>query len=262
MGRVLKRVPLNFDWPRDKVWRGYINPISPLYCTVCEGNGESIHVRNLYERWYGYDTEPEWVWCDEAHTRRWNRMAWCNNLDEQDVRALLNEDRLYDFTRVAKTEEQQHLVQQRVRAGYQSYLPFHNGYTPTPEEVNETHRRHFIHDGLNAWIVIKSAAERYHLPLYCEQCQGEGYVWAMPEEKEAWENWEPIDPLLGEGYQLWENTSQGSPQSPVFSTLQDLCAWCAEHATTFGSQKATASQWEQMLSNGTVYHQEGNLFFC
>lgn len=70
-----------------------------------------------------------------------------------------------------------------------------------------------------------------------------------------------LEPPTGEGYQLWENTSEGSPQSPVFATLQELCAWCAEHATTFAKHKATAEEWEQMLSENFVYHQEGNAIF-
>lgn len=42
MGRTLKRVPLNFKWPIDKIWKGYINPYSKfrLDCKYCE-NGYS-----------------------------------------------------------------------------------------------------------------------------------------------------------------------------------------------------------------------------
>ena len=27
MGRELRRVPLDFDWPQGKVWQGYLNPL-------------------------------------------------------------------------------------------------------------------------------------------------------------------------------------------------------------------------------------------
>jgi len=70
-----------------------------------------------------------------------------------------------------------------------------------------------------------------------------------------------LEPPTGEGYQLWETTSEGSPQSPVFMTLDELCAWCEENATTFADNGATAEEWKKMLSDGLVYHQEGNVMF-
>ena len=50
MGRELKRVPLDFSWPRGQVWQGYLCPIRPLDCEKCEGMGESAEVRSLTER--------------------------------------------------------------------------------------------------------------------------------------------------------------------------------------------------------------------
>ena len=32
MGRELKRVPLDFDWPQNKVWHGYLNPYHSTKC--------------------------------------------------------------------------------------------------------------------------------------------------------------------------------------------------------------------------------------
>lgn len=67
----------------------------------------------------------------------------------------------------------------------------------------------------------------------------------------------PSCPPPGAGYQMWETTSEGSPQSPVFKTLDALCEWCAENATTFGDWTASAAEWRAMFENGLVYHQEG-----
>ena len=55
-------------------------------------------------------------------------------------------------------------------------------------------------------------------------------------------------PPKGDGYQAWETTSEGSPISPVFETLEALCAWLAENATTFGSCRATAGEWAELLT--------------
>lgn len=71
----------------------------------------------------------------------------------------------------------------------------------------------------------------------------------------------PVDPPEGEGYQLWETTSEGSPKSPVFETLEELCEWCAENATTFANYKATKDEWMKMFNGGLVCHQEGNVVF-
>lgn len=65
----------------------------------------------------------------------------------------------------------------------------------------------------------------------------------------------------GEGYQLWETTTEGSPVSPIFETLDALCEWCEDNATTSGSIKATKEQWKQMLSDGFVYHQENGVIY-
>lgn len=69
---------------------------------------------------------------------------------------------------------------------------------------------------------------------------------------------ELCEPPKGEGYQLWNTTSEGSPISPVFETLDKLCEWCEVNATTFGKFKATKEEWKEMLQDGLVYHKEGN----
>lgn len=62
-------------------------------------------------------------------------------------------------------------------------------------------------------------------------------------------------------YQLYETTSEGTPISPIFDNLDDLCMWAAENATTFASWKATKNEWRAMLDKNFVHHQEGNMLF-
>jgi len=69
------------------------------------------------------------------------------------------------------------------------------------------------------------------------------------------------EPPKGEGYQLWETTSEGSPSSPVFASLDELCEWCEENATTFADFKATKEEWKQMLNDDFVFHKQGNVIF-
>lgn len=260
MGRVLKRVPLWFDYPLDTVWEGYLCPFRSLPCPECKGRGESPEVRALYDRWYGNDRPPKWHSLPYQN-RRWNKRAWNNNLSKKDVQALLEANRLWDFTRVPLNRVQREIVRRKMAAGENSWLPTHNGYRPTPEEVNRWNRTGMGHDSVNAYVVITAKAKRLGLPTQCAHCNGEGEFWPSEEVKAQAEAWTPSEPPEGEGYQLWETTSEGSPQSPVFATLDELCAWCAEHATTFGSFHAGAEQWKQMLEADFVHHQEGNTIF-
>lgn len=72
---------------------------------------------------------------------------------------------------------------------------------------------------------------------------------------------ELLAPPSGDGYQLWETTSEGSPISPVFETLDDLCEWCENNATTFADFKATKDEWQKMLDENFVFHQEGQVVY-
>lgn len=69
------------------------------------------------------------------------------------------------------------------------------------------------------------------------------------------------NPPEGDGYQLWETTSEGSPITPVFKTLDELCEYAEEHCTTFGSFKATKEEWKEMLTRDFVHHKDGNFIF-
>jgi hypothetical protein len=57
-------------------------------------------------------------------------------------------------------------------------------------------------------------------------------------------------------FQLYETTSEGTPLGPVFSGLDALCEWAAEHETTFADFKTTAEGWRRMLERGLVGHEE------
>jgi hypothetical protein len=83
----------------------------------------------------------------------------------------------------------------------------------------------------------------------------------------TWEDWagDPPDPAYYRqeswegrelGIQLWENTTEGTPLSPVFADtdvgLRALAAWAAENATTFADFRASAEGWYEMLRENQV----------
>lgn len=105
-----------------------------------------------------------------------------------------------------------------------------------------------------------------HCREICEKCkvncgecsEGAEYCfWYNENHRVKWH----VEVPKGEGYQLWETTSEGSPVSPVFETLESLCEWCEDNATTFADCKVTKEQWFDMLSGNFVYHKRGNAIF-
>lgn len=61
MGRELRRVSLDFDWPLNKVWEGFINPHynKILKCPHCD-NGYTKDGKYLRDLWYGHEPfKPE-----------------------------------------------------------------------------------------------------------------------------------------------------------------------------------------------------------
>jgi len=103
---------------------------------------------------------------------------------------------------------------------------------------------------------------------YCEPCKAFAKIKGVPISDDGCPNYDEhffvqpsIEPPIGEGYQLWETTSEGSPSSPVFATLDELCEWCEANATTFADFKASKEKWRSMLEARFVHHQDGNVIF-
>lgn len=94
-------------------------------------------------------------------------------------------------------------------------------------------------------------------PDFCQEEQPPYCIYYNPIYRDQWFS----EPPVGEGYQLWETTSEGSPISPVFSTAEELADWCAEHATTFGSFRASKEKWLKMFAAECIYHRAGNAVF-
>lgn len=248
MGRTLKRVPLDFKWSLKQVWKGYINPFSSQNCKSCEGSGLNKETKKLSDDWY-------------THLRTDGKEGWGMHLEQEDVQALIDKDRLWDFTRRPRTPKQEAIVKKKIADGGNSWLPESNGYIPTAKEVNEWNRKGMGHDSSNHWYCFEARAKRLGFYGMCEYCEGEGCIWQSDKIKQLHEKWEDFEPPEGEGYQLWETTSEGSPSSPVFKTIELLCEWCADNATTFASFKASALEWRKMLDDDFVIHKEGNCIF-
>lgn len=267
MGRTLKRVPLDFDWPVNKTWIGYLNPHEgPDDCAHCDGSGLTAKAKHISDQWYGksaffpleygatpltvdhpsivsfarrqIESNPGFYGSDErAVLRRCRELfdlfkgQWCHHLIQADVDALVAKGRLRDLA------------------------------APTADEVNAWSVGGFGHDAINAGVCLEARCAREGIPCLCLACSGDGEKWPDAESKARYESWSKTEPPIGGGYQLWETTSEGSPVSPVFASMESLCDWCADNATTFGSFKTSADQWRKMLDANFVHHTQGNAIF-
>ena len=278
------RVPLSFSWPLHEVWGGYLNPYYAQSgkCPDCEhgydraGGRPDANAALFDAQWYGtapfdpvtYGAEPlsphaPAIWdlarrnitstredmiIREARRlyEHW-RYQWGHHLIQADVDALVADDRLWSLT---CTWSKEHRWQRR-----------EDGHHPTAAEVNAWSFEGIGHDSLNASSCVRGRCEREGVPCECSRCSGSGKIWPSPEIKQRCKDWQKVQPPTGDGYQLWEDCSEGSPISPVFTTLDELCAWAEDNATTFGRERATKAEWKQMLDEGFVHAKMGGHIF-
>lgn len=258
MGREIHRVPLDFDWPMDKMWTGYEFPpmLAGVDCPACE-NGFSAEYERLHRRWYGYDnrfvptdTGSEWLTPSTPEVRAfaernvahspeyygrgeaaivtegqrlanlWNVM-WCHHLRQVDVDALVAAGRLMDFT---------HTWSRNTGWVKRDPMP-----AITAAAVNRWSLGGMAHDSINAWVVVRAECERNGWPVVCSLCDGEGTLQRFEGQRTLAEKWERHDPPTGDGWQLWQTVSEGAPISPVFEDAEGLAQWMASPAYTWGA---------------------------
>jgi hypothetical protein len=247
MGREIRRVPLTFNWPLNKTWDGFLCPdsLDGKDCPDCK-NGYSPQAANLHDLWYGnapFDpattgstpwradtpairaraernitTAPDFYGSGErAIVREAQRLAdhfntgWMHHLTQDDVNALVEAGRLHDLTHTWTRDD-----------GWQPKEP---AVVPTAAQVNEWSLSGFGHDAINASVVVSARCEREGVNPTCPTCDGHATIEAYPGQRADAEAWEPTDPPKGDGWQLWETVSEGSPVSPVFATADELATW-------------------------------------
>ena len=105
----------------------------------------------------------------------------------------------------------------------------------------------------------------------CERCQEFARVMGIPPKVYKhiqddspcpdWRKHFKVDPPEGEGWQLWETTTEGSPASPVFKTPEELAEWCEGNATVFADIKATKEEWLEAIQGGLIAAKCGSALF-
>lgn len=161
----------------------------------------------------GYDADR----VEAATARQARRLAehfnsgWGHHLSQDDVDALIADDRLWDFTRTWTKGE-----------GWKRIDP---PPAVTAEQVNAWSLAGMGHDSINSGVVIRARCQREGVPETCAACGGDGYTEKYEGQRAEAENWQGTDPPTGDGWQVWESTSHGSPITPVFATDEELATW-------------------------------------
>lgn len=198
MGREIKRVPVDFDHPVGETWPGYLMPESLRGepCTACHQRGAT----------------PAHQWL----------VACCQMI------SMLGDD-LY--------------AQQQGRPMHPYFDHFYStarGTRPTPDiaELIEGLTGRELHPlSSNGWTIANKVIAAAGLPEkwgWCTACDGEGRTDKYEGQSAEAEAWVPTEPPAGDGWQVWETVSEGSPISPVFADREGLVDWLCSPAYTWG----------------------------
>jgi hypothetical protein len=264
MGRTIKRVALDFDWPLHEVWGGFVNPFYKVAdCAACGGSGYSKEASRLHDEWYGnapFDpaqtgstpftedapavrafaerncNHAPAYYGNSAQAIRWEarrlsnhfNSGWSHHLEQADVDALIAARRLMDMTHDWTREK-----------GWQPKDPMP---TITAEQVNLRSISGFGHDSINCSVCIEAKCERNRWETECSVCAGEGHVWSSQAAKFLSDSFQKIPPPTGDGWQVWETVSEGSPVSRFSPPLPTLSSGLSTRVTAEKRQRRLLSR--------------------
>lgn len=211
MSREVRRVPLDFDWPLNKVWSGYLMPdnLKQKPCPDCE-NGWTAACQWL--RTFCHRIQMLGSDIRDQQTGRPMHPYFTDDPDPHTTRGAIDKD------------TKQWTEMPRIIRPSADILPLLAGLTGRDEE-------HLLHpmSGDHSYGILMKLVAAAGLDSdtwgICTTCTGEALLDAYEGQSADIEAWEHTEPPQGEGWQLWETVSDGSPVSPVCATADDLAAW-------------------------------------
>lgn len=227
MGREARRVPLDFNWPQGETWHGYLTPdrLHEQPCPDCRHGGT-----------------PAYDWLQKvAYT-----IAGLADDADQEARGRAMHPYLEPLRAI-------------------SYGGMHDLSDPRPGVQFAEFADGLCSDvdrflGRDVYRMHRALIDAAGLPDdwgLCPTCNGHASIEKYPGQRAEAEAWEPTEPPTGDGWQMWETTSEGSPISPVFATADALATWLADTgASLFGSTTAPREQWYRIITGEDFAHVE------
>lgn len=232
MGREVKRVPLDFDWPEGVVWSGYFMPdeLQGDTCPDCVdpttryAHGATPEARAIAQTFYPHQIVP--AGASPGAREHGEKLAWYDKLTQDEVDHLAEAGRLryfgphYDRIDLDPPYELSEF-------GTEIRFEWVRNATPPPDAaaVNRWARQGLGHDAINRNMLIRFRCARLNITMQCATCDGHGTVEHYDGQRADADAWQPTEPPEGDGYQLWETVTEGSPASPVFASADDLAQW-------------------------------------
>lgn len=236
MGRTCKRVPLDFSWPMKKLWIGYVNPYKGVDCPYCD-NGYSEKAQEIIAEVYPWKKGDE-TYAPNPYKQnsRYNPHAKKHNMTQDEV----------DYVIERKCQNKHRSEElKRIMAEF-----FPDAEKVTPEIFSKLSLMLWDFSLNLDYMLIAYHSEKEGWDSSCPHCKGEGVLFLNDEIKRLHEEFQWIEPPTGEGYQMWETTSEGSPISPVFKTAEELAEYCErEGVSWFGDRTAKKEDWLRVIND-------------
>jgi hypothetical protein len=236
MGRQLRRVALDFEWPLNKVWKGFINPIQG---PCPEDQKTCFRGQTAAGLWLDTITRFLVIVADDAldaGKRKERGGSWPHPYLVDMPTAPT-----YEIPRDTPREMLGPILAERHRNRDKYVIPPSKDLAELLSALmakggNPKGSFGFMGTGA-AWDIQRAIFAAAGIDPkgwgQCPVCKGEGMDPAIMEAHNAWEEYEPPE---GPGYQLWETVSEGSPISPVFPTRETFI----EYLTSKGSTRSAA----------------------
>ena len=271
LGRELKRVALDFEWPLNKAWKGFLNPHDDdcHTCEACDGTGLSGWAKDFEAQWWGkVPFRPEDIGLKSLEPSHPEVMRFARRQVERSPDYYGTGDgairreamRLAaHYNRYRKnflTQDEIDIVLADGGFGTSFFKLLNDDGTSSDRTgtLDTDFVTSTIISGpgidINYSPILNAMEKDKGSSCFCSKCDGEGSLWSSEEAKLAAESWEPTEPPPGEGWQLWETVSEGSPVSPVFATAEELATWLAGPDSSEAdsiNRGTTREQWLKFL---------------
>lgn len=240
MGREIRRVPIDFSWPLNKTWEGFLNP---LHRPCPENQKTCFNGQTAAGQWMDTITRFMVTVADDAQDGG-NRKAR-GGLWPHPYLVEMPTAPTYDIPRNIPREDLARILAERQRnpdkyvvppskemAELLTALMAKNGYPAGPFGFM---------DGSAGWYLQKAIFTAAGVDPEtwgrCPVCKGEAMD---PAAKEAYDAWKATPVPEGPGYQLWETVSEGSPVSPVFPTEETFIQYLVSKGSTRSAAESFA----------------------
>lgn len=105
-----------------------------------------------------------------------------------------------------------------------------SGLRPVPNH-NTSHVVNYDWIPVDEWERLRGNSGSYPV---------EDYFGLEPKAENYVPDWDDADRTC---FQFYESTTEGTPISPVFPTMDELCEWLAENETLWGGKYGTKEEW-------------------